>query len=585
LGVRKDGTAFGILIDNTWKLTIELNNPIKVIQGGPASRVIIVERDNPLDIVKILAKLTGTIDMPPLWALGYQQCRYSYFPDTRVKEVASEFRKRKLPCDVIWMDIHYMQDFRIFTFDSIRFPESSVLNKYLHTLDFKTVWMIDPGVKREDGYFVYDQGRKGNYWVKASDGTNFCGKVWPGECVFPDFTNPGVCRWWGGLYKDFMSTGIDGVWNDMNEPSVFEGPDGTMPGDNLHKGGGKLKEDKHFRYHNVYGMMMVKATREGILNANPNKRPFVLSRSNYLGGQRYAATWTGDNASSAEHMKMSIPMVLNLGLSGQPFSGPDIGGYKGSPDTVLFADWMATGVFYPFCRNHTELGSKDQEPWAFGEEVEEVSRIALERRYRLMPYLYTLFYEAASTGLPVMRPVFFADPSDLSLRDEQEAFLCGQDLLVVPKWATDPDLPRGIWRTISLVGEDSKQDPFQPEIKQKGGSIIPLGKVIQSTSDYKTDSVTLLVCPNGQLEAEGCLYNDAGDGFDYLDGDYELCSFSAHSSHPGVITVTCKQSGGNPDAGKNRFYRVGIVLDSGVVYSGWENDNSIDVTVTTLRAL
>ncbi|PTN09587.1 TIM-barrel domain-containing protein [Mangrovibacterium marinum] len=576
LGVRKDGTSFGILVDNTWKQEIKLTNPIEITSEGPASRIIVIEKETPQAVLEALGQLTGTMEMPPLWALGYQQCRYSYFPDSRVKEVASEFRKRNIPCDVIWMDIHYMQDFKIFTFDSIRFPNPAELNDYLHGIDFKSVWMIDPGAKKEEGYFVYDQGTDGNYWVQDSTGNAFVGSVWPGPCSFPDFTMPETRAWWGGLYKDFMATGIDGVWNDMNEPAVFDGPDNTMPENNYHRGGGELPADVHARYHDVYGMLMVKASREGILKTNPDKRPFVLSRSNYLGGQRYAATWTGDNASTWEQFKMATPMVLNLGLSGQPFSGPDIGGYKGDPDTSLLANWMAVGAFYPFSRNHTEVNGANQEPYAYGDEVEEISRIALERRYRLLPYLYTLFHEASETGLPVMRPVFFADVTDLSLRNEDEAFLWGGDLLIVPKWAENPALPKGTWTSISLVGEDTQNDPVQPDLKLRGGAIIPLGKVIQSTEDYSTDSLTLLVCLDEAKKAEGELYSDAGNGFEYRNGQYAIDQFKAGVSGENKLVVSCSKVDGDL-VEEGCYYRVGLVTESGIQYSDWDNDGEIEM--------
>ena len=578
MAVRMDGSAYGILIDNTWKQEIVLSNPIEITSEGPASRIIIIERDTPQELMTALGELTGTIEMPPLWALGFQQCRYSYYPDSRVKEVASEFRKRKIPCDVIWMDIHYMQDYRIFTFDSITFPQPKELNDYLHSIDFKAVWMIDPGVKKDSAYFVYQQGSAGDHWVKTARGEEFNGDVWPGACAFPDFTRPETREWWGSLYKDFMATGIDGVWNDMNEPAVFNGPDATMPEDNLHRGGGELLQDIHLRYHNVYGMLMVKASREGILKVNPDKRPFVLSRSNFLGGHKYAATWTGDNTSTWEHFKMATPMILNLGLSGQPFSGPDLGGYKGSPDAELIAHWMTVGVFYPFSRNHTEVGSADQEPWAFGKEVEDISRTALERRYRLMPYLYTLFHEASTTGLPVMRPVFFADPADATLRDEDEAFLWGSDLMIIPKWADNPALPNGIWRSVSIVGEDSPNDDYQPDLKQRGGSIIPLGQKIQSTEEFKLDSVTLLVCLDKELKAKGSLYSDAGDGFAYKEGSYEIDSFIAETDDDNNVSVVWAKTDGNLES-ENRYYQVGIITESEIIYSGWENDGEIEVAL------
>ncbi len=576
LGVRADGTSFGILVDNTWKQFFQLSNPIEITTEGPAPRVIVIEKESPQEVIKTLAQLTGTMEMPPLWALGFQQCRYSYFPDTRVKEIANEYRNREIPCDVIWMDIDYMQNYKIFTFDSVAFSNPQNVNDYLHDQDFKSVWMIDPGVKKEEGYPVYDQGTAGDHWVKSTDQKDFVGSVWPGPCVFPDYTRPETCEWWGSLYKDFMATGVDGVWNDMNEPSVFDGPDGTMPEDNWHRGGGFLPAGSHLRYHNVYGMMMVNASREGILKVNPNKRPFVLSRSNYLGGQRYAATWTGDNASTWEHMKMATPMILNLGLSGQPFSGPDIGGFKGDGNPELIANWMAVGAFYPFSRNHTENNSIDQEPWAFGQKVEAVSRVALERRYRLMPYLYTLFHEASLNGLPVMRPVFFADTKDSNLRDEQEAFLLGDDLLVVPQYAKNPSLPHGIWKTIQLLDGDRENDGYQAELKQRGGSILPLTKVMQSTVEYRTDSLTILVSLDKEGKAKGQLYMDAGDGFSYKKGEYAIDEFSAILAATNEVIVNISQNEGSLKS-KARYYKVGLVSDNGIKFSDWENDGLIRV--------
>jgi alpha-glucosidase len=576
IGVRDDGSAFGILADNTWKQTFSLKNPVTIVSDGPPFRVIIIERESPQELVRALAGLTGKIELPPLWALGYQQSKYSYFPDSRVREVAAEFRKRNIPCDVIWMDIDYMLNFKVFTFNKGYFPDPAGLNDYLHSIDFRSVWMIDPGVKREEGYFVYDEGTAGDLWVHTAGNDVFAGNVWPGECVFPDFTMPETREWWGSLYYDFMKTGIDGVWNDMNEPSVFNGPDGTMPADNMHRGGGNLQPGPHLRYHNVYGMLMVKASREGILKVNPDKRPFVLSRSNFLGGQRYAATWTGDNEATWEHFKMATPMILNLGLSGQPFSGPDLGGYKGSPDSTLFANWIATGAFYPFCRNHTEKGNNGHEPWAFGRAAENVSRTALERRYRLLPYLYTLFWESSQTGLPVMRPVFFADATDKTLRIEQDAFMWGDDLLIIPKWAEDPRLPRGIWRTVSLLEDGAENDGYQPELKQRGGSVIPVGPVIQSTAEFKTDSLTLLVCLDSENRATGTLYVDKGEGFDYRNGDFEKDIFTAKKAGRNKVAVVCEMKG-KSQVKAQRYYRIGLVTGSGIVYSDWQNSNRVNI--------
>ena len=346
LGVRKEGTAFGVIFDTTWKATLETGDEkITFASEGPPFRVIIIDRPTPQGVLAGLAELTGRMPLPPRWALGFQQCRYSYYPDARVREIANEFRARRLPCDVIWMDIHYMNAFRVFSFDPQHFPDPSATNAFLHENGFKGVWMIDPGVKAEKGYAVYDSGTRAGIWVQDASGKPFVGPVWPGDCVFPDFTMPKAQSWWADLYGDFMATGIDGVWNDMNEPSVFEKTVGfSIPEDAMHRGGGPLPPGLHRRYHNVYGLLMVRASREGILKARPDRRPFVLTRSNFLGGHRYAATWTGDNTSRWVDLKRSIPMSINLGLSGQPFNGPDIGGFALDADPVLFGHWIALGA-------------------------------------------------------------------------------------------------------------------------------------------------------------------------------------------------------------------------------------------------
>ena len=632
LGVRPDGTAYGIIADTTWRAEIRLgsastpaatatdattttatNNttpaapatgaaaptvnrkPETVNRGGsaaaspaqieftsegPAFPVIIIDRDSPQAVLRALADLTGHMELPPLWALGFQQSRWSYTPDSRVREIAAEFRARKIPCDVLWLDIDYMDGFRDFTFDPKTFPDPKTLNDWLHARGFKSVWMIDPGVKADDpAYPVFLDGNKRDAWVRDAAGAVYTGPVWPGPCVFPDFTRPDVRSWWAGLYRDYMARGLDGVWNDMNEPAVFNVPSKTMPEDNLHLGGPAdgdlpaLEPNTHARYHNIYGMLETRASRDGLLAANPDKRPFLLTRSTFLGGQRYAATWTGDNASTWKHLRVSIPMTLNLGLSGQPFNGPDIGGFNEKADPDLWGHWISMGAFFPFARAHTrgtinvktanakegQGGGKSKttaeiihkEPWAFGPEVETAARLALEARYRLLPYYYTLFRESSLDGMPVMRPVFFADLRDPSLRAEQQVFLVGSDLLVIPRWAKTPALPKGIWREVTLVGEGKgavenensgenaarEKSKYQVTLKIRGGAIIPLGKVIQNTTEKSLDPLTLLICLDAQGAATGQLYEDAGEGYAYRDGDYLLTTYRAERD-PTTNTVT-----------------------------------------------
>ena len=514
--------------------------------------------------MRTLAKLIGTMPMPPRWALGYQQCRFSYVPDARVRQIADEFRARKIPCDVIWMDINYMDGYRIFTFDPKQFPDPKATNTYLHDHGFHSVWMIDPGVKDEKGYFVYDSGTAANVWVEDKSGDKpYVGPVWPGDCVFPDFTRPETRQWWAGLYKPFMANGIDGVWNDMNEPAVFVGPDPTMDNNARFRGGGGLPPGTAEEYHNVFGMLEVRATREGVQAADPDKRPFVLSRAGFLGSQRYGATWTGDNDANWDQFRLSIPMSLSLGLAGQPMSGPDCGGFHGPSSPELWANWVAVDAFFPFCRGHTDNDTPNKEPWAFGKETEDAARVALQRRYRLLPYLYTLFHETSLDGLPVMRPIFFADPKDASLRKEQQAFLVGSDLMVVPKWAKDTHLPANWIKAQIVPGEDdAPNDKYQPEVRLRPGSIVPLGEIVQNTNEDSLTTLTLLVCPDEKGNAEGTLYEDAGEGYGYQHDDYRLTTYRAHKEGGEEIVTVDDTLGKRAQAA--RKVNVRVVTPGGV---------------------
>jgi len=545
LAVRADGSAFGVLADTTWRCEIDLTDGIVFAAEGPAFPVYVIDADSPRGVLEGLGTLTGTFPMPPKWAIGYHQCRYSYNPDSRVREIAEGFRSRNIPCDVIWMDIDYMHGFRTFTFDPEQFPDPAGLNSYLRENGFSPVWMINPGVKVEQGYFVWEQGQAGDHWVKAADGRVYRGEVWPGWCNFPDFTDPRTREWWGTLYKDFMATGPAGIWNDMNEPAIFNVESKTMPEDNRHRGGAYLDRvlppGDHAQYHNIYGMMMVKASLDGIQKANPDVRPFVLTRANFIGGHRYAATWTGDNAAEWYDLENSIPMILNFGLSGQPMAGPDIGGFIGNGTAELFGRWMGIGAMLPFARGHTGKGNIDKEPWAFNDDVTRISRLALERRYRLMPHFYTLFYEAYRTGVPPMRPTFFADPTDMALRSEDDSFLLGDGLLVVckttPLGDRAPVMPKGIWTRFDVI-DAAMNEKELPELYLRGGTILPVGPVMQFTGEKPLDPLTLIVCLDESGRARGELYEDAGDGYAYRDGEYRLTRYSAYrDGHEVVVRV------------------------------------------------
>lgn len=577
MGVRPDGTSFGILFDTPYKAELTTTDErINFETEGELFRIFVIDRESPQAVIKGLVELIGTMPMVPRWALGYQQCRFSYTPASRVIEVADTFRIKRIPCDVMWMDIDYMDGYRIFTFNPQTFPDPAALNRDLHIRGFHSAWMIDPGAKVDSTYFVYKSGTANDVWVKTAQGKEFHGDAWPGACAFPDFTQPKTVRWWADLYKDFLDKGVDGVWNDVNEPQISNTPTGTMPEDNKHLGGDKIPAGPHLKYHNVYGYLMVKASREGIMKARPQNRPFILTRSNFLGGQRFAATWTGDNASWESHMTMSVPMILTLGLSGQPFSGADVGGFLFNPDADLFGRWMALGAFYPFSRGHACAGTINKEPWAFGQKVEDVSRMALERRYVLLPYYYTLLHEASETGMPIMRPVFFADPKDTLLRAEEQAFLIGENLLVVPEWAKNPALPKGIWRNLSLIPGDDK-DSYQAKLKIRGGAIIPTGKIIQNTNEKSLDPLTLLVCLDEKGEAHGTLYWDEGDNWSFKDGNYSFQHFTAIRTADNKVQVKITQKKGKYITENNDMAIVKIITDKGIYQASGNLVEGIEV--------
>lgn len=544
LAVRPDGTAFGVIADSTWRMDIDLDGAITFIAEGKPFPLYVWDRVGPMDVTRTLAELTGTMPLPPLWALGYHQCRYSYYPEARVREVAGEFRTRNMPGTVFWFDIDYMDEYRTFTFDRSKFPDPKRLNSDLGEQGWKRIWMINPGVKDEPGFFVRDAMVNAGYAVTTEKGELYRGAVWPGLCVFPDFTRPDVRAWWATLYKDFMAQGVDGVWNDMNEPAIFNVASKTMPESNRHAGGEYrpyldappvvVTPGDHARFHNVYGMLMSQASYEGILAANPEKRPFVLTRSGFLGSHRYVASWTGDNTADWAHLEMSIPMALNLALSGWSFTGPDIGGFiSNGPNSfegeraMHFARWMGIGAMLPFARGHTGKGNINKEPWEFGPDTERASRIALTRRYRLLPYLYTLFEECSRDGTPVVRPTFFADPKDPALRSEDDTFLLG-DILVVPQLMPDrsrvPVMPGGIWRRFDIVNESH---PDLPDLYLRGGAIVPVGPEQEWVGQKPLSPLTLIASLDERGEAAGVLYEDAGDGFGYREGQFRRVHYRA----------------------------------------------------------
>ncbi|XP_031482012.1 uncharacterized protein LOC116252095 [Nymphaea colorata] len=550
LALLPNGDAYGILADTTYRCEVDLCEASMIRFVAPAVYPVVTFGPfaSPFQILASLYHAIGNVFMPPKWSLGYHQCRYSYGSDERVLKVAKTFREKGIPCDVMWMDIDYMDSFRCFTFDQERFADPKSLVDKLHTSGFKAIWILDPGIKCEEGYSVYDSGCENDVWVLQADGKPFVGEVWPGPCVFPDFTQAKVRHWWANLVKDFICNGADGIWNDMNEPAVSKVRTKTMPESNIHRGDKELGGwQSHSHYHNVYGMLMAKSTYEGMKLATRKKRPFVLTRAGYIGSQRYAATWTGDNLSTWEHLHMSIQMVLSLGLSGQPLAGPDIGGFGGNATARLFGRWMGIAAMFPFCRGHTDSGTIDHEPWAFGQECEEVCRLALLRRYQLLPYIYTLFYMSHTKGAPVVAPIFFADSKDKNLRKIENEFLLGSILVCA---STLPDkgsnqiqfvLPKGSW----LQFDFGDSHPDLPLLYLQGGSIVPVGRPIQYVGEESlSDDLILIIALDEHGKANGILYEDAGDGYDFCEGEFLLSYYEAELKSS-VVTVRVSRSEGS----------------------------------------
>ena len=522
--------AYGLFFDNTFKTNFDIgasdSDRLVYSAAGGALELYLITGKNAAEVVQRFSELTGKMHMPPVWGLGYQQSRWSYYPEQKVLDLAHGFRDRKIPCDVIYLDINYMDGYKCFTWSPKDFPTPKNMLDELHELGFKVVTIIDPGIKDEKGYHVFDSGVKEDVFVKKPDGKYFIGQVWPGDCAFPDFFNRKTRDWWGDQYRFLLDYGVDGFWNDMNEPSVFNTPNKTFPLDAVHK----LDDGtaKHSEVHNVYGMEMARGTREGLEKLEPNKRPLVLTRANYAGGQRYAAMWTGDNFASFAHLKLALTMFLNIGVSGQPFVGSDVGGFIGNPNAELFSRWLELGAFSPFFRTHSVIDSKPREPWAFGSESTNINREIIERRYELLPEIYTAFRNANQDGLPIVRPLYINFPDDKEAYNISDEFLFGKHLLVAPVLDSGMTtkkvyFPKGTWASIydgQRLGNGWHEvdAPIgKTPVFVRAGTIVFSQSVIQSTSEQAD---TLILRIFGDKTAEGQSYFDDGESMAYRKGDF-----------------------------------------------------------------
>lgn len=540
------GKSYGVFFNNTFRSFFDMGktSPARYVfgaDGGEMDYFVFTggRERSPKKVLEDYAKLTGKSGLPPVWALGNQQSRWSYFPESRVREIADGFRSRKIPADVIYLDIDYMDGYRVFTWDKTRFPNPRKLVSDLKADGFKTVLIIDPGIKVDDNYAAYADGKRAGVYVKNPDGTDLVRNVWAKESVFPDFTDPKAREWFGGQYKNHVAEGIAGFWNDMNEPAtfmtektekpeIFHNPDKTFPYDTLHAGDGL--RDTHRRYHNVYGMLMTRSSFEGVKKLAPEKRPFILTRAGFAGVQRYSAVWTGDNVASWEHLRLTIPMLTNLSVSGVPFVGADVGGFAENPSGELYARWLQAAVLTPFLRSHSSAGTNNKEPWEYGEEFTKINRASVELRYQFLPYLYTLFYQHEQTGQPVLRPLWYEYPNDVKTYLRDDEYLVGRDLLVAPVLWEGRDIrevyfPEGDdwrdWQTGEIFKGGTSHWLKAPLdrllVYARVGAVIPTQPVIQNTTEMPQADLTLNVItgisPDKTETAE--IFQDAGEGYGY----------------------------------------------------------------------
>ncbi len=396
------------------------------------------------DLTRKYQRLCGTTPRPPLWALGHHQCRWGYRNFQDLEELDANFQKHDIPCDGLWLDIDYMRGFRVFTVDAQNFSDPPAQLAALRAHGRHIVPILDPGVKKDPKFPVYQDGLKADIFCRNPAGTPYVGFVWPGATVFPDFSIPEGRAWWAGQVARFAALGFDGAWIDMNDPSTGASESSDMLFDR-----GRAAHDT---YHNQYALGMAQATRDGFLQARPEERPFVISRSGFIALSRYAAAWTGDNYSNEHHLRNAIPTSLNLALSGVPFNGPDVPGFMGDATPELAIAWYKAGFLFPFFRNHTACGTRRQEPWEFGPEALEIIRHYIRLRYKLLPYIYQLFVAQEARGTAILRPLFhdFDDTPELPLGKVADQFLLGPALMHAPLLAVSGTqrpvvLPAGAW--------------------------------------------------------------------------------------------------------------------------------------------
>jgi len=497
----------------------------------------------PQDVSKQNAALSGTHEMPPYYSIGYHQSRWNYYTQEEVADVDQQFDDHDIPLDAIWLDIEYTEgrSKKYFTWDKIAFKDHNTLIANLTSKGRRLITIIDPHIKRDTGYPVYNEGVEQHMFIKNKDGSDYDGWCWPGSSSWPDYVNPKVCEWWANKFDPEYFPGFTGglvdIWNDMNEPSVFSGPEVTCPKDVVHYNNWENRD-----VHNIYGQLMTKSTFQGLSKHRPNQRSFILTRAFFYGSQKYCAAWTGDNMAKFEHLKMTVPMILSQSVVGMSFVGADVPGFFFNPEPELIVRWYQAATFQPFLRGHGHIDTKRREPWTFDDNVKELIRTALRTRYLYLPYMYTLFYENHVHGYPINRPLWYHFSHDVNCFSAEESFLLGRDLLVHPvmeKQVTSlnvyfPGNETDFWYDFesNKLFSGGSSHAFPVSLKtmpyfQRSGSIIPRRQRIRRSAALTLDDpITLDIVLDASGHADGQLYLDDGNSLDYKKGQYLLTSFN-----------------------------------------------------------
>ena len=549
------GISYGIFFDNSYRSYFDFGKSSQQrawfgAEGGEMNYYFFYGPS----IKKILgryADLTGHMPLPPLWALGNQQSRWSYYPEAMVEEVVNEYRRRDLPLDVVHLDIDYMHGYRVFTFDKERFPDPKGLSEKLGRQGIKLVTIVDPGIKqphdKNERYHAYDEGLEKKFFQHRRNGDLFVPRVWPGESVFVDYTMPDARRWWGDLHRAYTDNGIAGIWNDMNEPSDFVDQTGKNQLDVVSYDEGE--KTTHAKNRNTFALLMSRATYEGLERLRPDRRPYVITRAAYAGIQRYSTMWTGDTNSTWESLALNIPMFTSLGLSGEPFVGSDVGGFIGRGNGELLVRSYQVSFLAPFCRNHKVIDGYDQEPWRFGKYYEDIIRKYLKLRYTLLPFLYTTLEEAHRTGVPLFRPLMLNYQDDESTYNLDDQFMIGEDLLVAPIMKPDVTrrlvyLPAGSWYDYwtnkkyagrTMINVEAPLDTVPMFVR--AGAIIPVGPSLNYVGEKPVDPITFNIYPDDAGNASTKLYEDDGLTPAYKNGAFRRTTVTFRRGVPSVGAV------------------------------------------------